>query len=151
MAEAENLRVVLRKIVPRVFRAAFLGLIEYFLIYVIPSSILSGILPATVLKDVEPLLSAFATILVFFTVVAQLSAETILGHALSVAKALTLIAFLIYAFNGGVLTAEVMGIHILLDFRAYLGMLITVELLALARGVLQAISLLSEKVEQPAV
>jgi len=93
-------------------------------------------------------LQAFAAILIFFVVAAELTRGTIFQHALNVGKAIVLLVFFVLAFSGGIIDTTVRGIHIRADLTVYLLMLITIDLIGLAKSLLQAVDFMHEKAEQ---
>jgi len=148
MVEEGNTRTFIKKIVLRVFKAASWGFITYLLVYYPLMLIYSfEALPF----GYNQLFNVFLTMIVFFAVVTKLFSGTILEYAFSIAKTLIIITYFFYVFNGGVisLTVPVSGttVNLVLDLRAFLAMLIFVNLLALAKSVLQAMNFLARKAE----
>ena len=104
MAEETNVKSLLRKILPRVLKAAFWGFLmggEALLLYRIPE--LGGQL-ASFFPSGEPLFLMFMVIFVSFEVAIQLLSGTIFPYALGVARALISMALLVYITNGGIIT-----------------------------------------------
>jgi len=145
---------------PRVLKAAIIGSITFFLYYMLPTLLFSTFptesLPSeygSYFSRYENLFYIFAAIIICFAVVNQLSSGTIFQHAFSIAKAIILIIYFIYALEGGVLTLsmslEGMAVNIVANLTAFLAILISVNLLALAKSMFEAINFLSQKVEQP--
>ncbi len=158
MADEENLKSFVKKIMPRVVKAALKGFIMFLLTYLLPTLMMKAMMPAELIFGELPLeymtlLYTFSAIVVFFTVVTELFSGTIFQHAFSVGRALVLLVYFVYALNGGILTSafqfpgQRQVIHIFADLRAFLAMLIFVNLLGFARGMFQAIDFLSRKVE----
>jgi len=161
MDNEENPRSLLKKILPRVAKAALKGFIMFLLTYLLPvymMETIGTIMPpeisfASLLSEYMTLIYAFSAIVVFFTVVREFFSGTILQHVFTISGALVMIMFFAYALNGGVFTSafpipgQQQVIHIFADLRAFLAMLIFVNLLGFARGMLEAIDFLSEKVE----
>jgi len=149
-------RKLLRSIVPRTLKAALWGFIT-FLMYYIPYQLL--LLPALMFPEIFPmgintLFNVFVAIAVFFAVAIQLFSGTIFQHVLSVAKALTLIIYFIYAFEGGIITlTPPIGeatFKIVADLRVFLAMLILIYLLGLAKSIIQAIDFLAREKDRTA-
>lgn len=148
MVEEGNTRAFIKKIVLRVFKAASWGFITYLLVYY-P---LMLIYPFELLPSgYNQLFNVFVTVVVFFAVVTKLFSGTILEYALSITKTLIIITYFFYVFNGGVISLTVpvseTTVNLVLDLRAFLAMLIFVNLLVLAKSVLQATSFLARKAE----
>ena len=55
--------------------------------------------------------------------------------------------FFVYSFNGGIVTVDVEIFHVIVDLRVLLAMLISINLLGLAKNILGAVNFLSEKTE----
>jgi len=134
---------------PRVVKAVIKGLLWFIFLYVVPMFIISGLseLAPEIFSSYEQLLPVFVAIVLFFVVASELASGTIFQHAFNIGKALILMIFIVYALQGGIISIDIMNIHLLADLRIYLAMLLTIDLLGLAKSVLQAINFLSEKAE----
>ncbi len=137
----------LRRILPKVLKATVMGLLWFFLLYIIPTLLLSE-LAEEVLPGYTQLLSTFAIVIVFFVVVSELLAGTIFQHVFNIGKALVFMAFFIYALNGGFIALDLEFVHIEADLRVYLAMLLTIDFLGLAKSLLQTIDFLAKKTER---
>jgi len=148
------------RIKPRVFKATIIGIITFFLYYVLPTLLFSTFPTENLPSEFDPYFSRyenlfyiFAAIIICFAVVNQLSSGTIFQHAFNVAKAIILIIYFIYALEGGILTLSMSlegnMVNIVANLTAFLAILISVNLLTLAKNMLEAINFLSQKVEQP--
>lgn len=91
------------------------------------------------------LVSLFAAITVFFVVASELAAGMIYQHAFNIGKAIILLMFFFLSLDGGIMTFDFQTIHIYVDLRIYLIMVLSINLLGLAKSVLAAINFLSEK------
>lgn len=143
----DSLRRFLKRILPKVLRATIMGLLWFFLLYVLPTLLLSELVKG-VLPSYTQLLSVFAIVIVFFVVVSELLAGTIFQYAFNIGKALVFMAFFIYALNGGFIAFDFEFLHIEADLRVYLAMLLTIDFLGLAKSLLQAIDFLAKKTER---
>jgi hypothetical protein len=134
---------------PRIAKAVIKGLLWFIFLYVVPMFIISGLseLAPEIFSSYEQLLPVFVAIVLFFVVASELASGTIFQHAFNIGKALILMIFIVYALQGGIISIDIMNIHLLADLRIYLAMLLTIDLLGLAKSVLQAINFLSEKAE----
>lgn len=145
----------MRKMLPRVAKAIVKGLLYFFLFYALPMFLVSQV------SGFAPQLSAeykqtvvlFAAVVIFFAVATELTSGTIYQHALNIGKALILIVFFVVALNGGIMKLDLdimegQRISIVADLRIYLMMLITIDLLGLAKSVMQMVNFLSEKTER---
>jgi len=155
LAENESGKALVRRMLPRVVKAAAKGAVYFVIFYVLPMffvSQLSKIAPQ-LFTDYGQLVTVFAAVAVFFVVASELLAGTIYQHALNIGKAIVFMIFIVFALNGGVVKFDVdlmetQRISIGADLRIYLLALITIDLLGLARSVIQAITFLSEKTEK---
>lgn len=160
VTEKRDEKTFVERIMPRVFKAAIMGVITFFLYYMLPTLMFSMIptesLPSefgSFFSKYENLVYVFAAIMICFAVAIQLSSGTIFQHAFSIAKAIILILYFIYALEGGILTLSMslggIMVNIMANLTAFLAILISVNLLALAKSMFEAINFLSQKVEQP--
>jgi len=150
LVENTNAKSLFSKILPRIVKAAFKGLVWFVFLYVVPTiliSSLSGFAPE-IFASYEELLLVFVAIILFFVVAAELTSGTILQHAFNIGKALSLMIFIVVALEGGIVALDFQGFHVVADLRIYLAMLLTIDLLGLAKSVFQAINFLSEKAEK---
>lgn len=141
------MQMFLKKMIPKVLKATVMGLLWFFLLYALPTLLLSELLEE-VLPGYTQLLSIFAIVIVFFVVVSELLAGTIFQYAFNIGKALVFMAFFIYALNGGFIAFDLEFVHIEADLRVYLAMLLTIDFLGLVKSLLQAIDFLGKKTER---
>jgi len=139
---------------PRIVKAAIRGVLYFVFLYVFPMFLISqvsGFAPE-LFAGYGQLLNLFVAVVIFFVVASELTSGTIFQHAFNVGKAIILMIFFVLALNGGIvslnLNVEGMPINVWADLRVYLMMLITIDLLGLAKSILQAVNFLSEKTEQ---
>lgn len=139
---------------PKIVRAAIKGLLYFAFLYLLPMFLISqaSAFAPELFAGYGQLLDLFVAVVIFFVVASELTSGTIFQYAFNVGKAIILIVFFILALNGGVvslsLNFEGTNIGIWADLRIYLAMLIIIDLLGLAKSILQAVNFLSEKAEQ---
>ena len=140
---------------PRAAKAAIKGVIYFIIFYVLPMFVVSQLseIAPQLFTDYGQLVTVFAAVAIFFVVASELLAGTIYQHALNIGKAIVFMILIVFAFNGGVVKfnvdlIEAQLISIGADLRIYLLALITIDLLGLAKSVIQAIMFLSEKTEK---
>ncbi len=139
---------------PRIVKAAVKAVLYLIFLYVIPMLVVSQLssLAPDLFSTYTDYLTIFVAIIIFFVVAGELTAGTIYQHALNIGRALVLIMFFILALQGGIisqdLAVEGFNFHFVVDLRVYLAMLISIDLLSLAKSVLQAVNFLSQRVEQ---
>ncbi len=154
MVETETVRrSLLRRIAPRTLKATLWGTIT-FLVYYLPYRYF--IMPVFMFPGVsdlviEMIFYTFLTIVVFFAATIKLFSGTIFQHVFSIARAVILIIYFIYAFRGGVITLapNIGGItfNITLDLSVFLAMFVLINLLSLGKSLLQAIDFLARERE----
>lgn len=140
---------------PRITKALVKGLLYLVLFYALPMFLVrqvSGFAPR-LFADYEQLVTLFAAVVIFFAVTTELTSGTIYQHALNIGKALILIIFLVLALGGGVMKLDLdvmegQRIGIVADLRIYLMMLVAIDLLGLAKSVLQTVKFLSDETEK---
>ncbi len=157
MADEGNLKSVLKKIMSNVTKAALKGFIMFLLTYLLPTLVVEAMVPSSspfgIPSEYTTLLYVFSAIVVFFTVVTELFSGTILQHAFCVGRAIVLIVYFVYALNGGIFvsTFQIPGqqqvLRIFANLRAFLALLIFINLLGFAKGMLQAINFLSGRAD----
>jgi len=85
------------------------------------------------------LFSVLAGGLLFFTFAMVLAEGTIYKHILAIVRAFFLIVYLTYATNGGTLTINLENLTFTVEFVPLLALMVVINLLEVARGLLQAI------------
>ncbi len=146
MAEG-GILAFLKRMLPRVLKATVKGLLWLFLLYFLPTLLISDF-AEEVLPGYTQLFSTFAIVIVFLVVVSELLAGTIFQHAFNIGKALVFIGFFIYALNGGFIAFDFEMIHVEVDLRIYLAMLLTINFLGLAKSLLEAVNFLAKETER---
>jgi len=148
MVEKGDTKLFVRKILPRVFKAALLAVITYLPLYFL-STFVSPIKPF--FPWYESLTNIFAAVFIFFLVVGVFSSGTVFQYVFGVARTLALMVFFIYVLNGGIITLTVpvegASINIVLDVTVVLAMLVLICLLGIGKNVVQAIDFMSSKAE----
>ncbi len=146
---------MIRKMMPRVAKATIKGLLFLLFFYVIPMFFLSqvaGFAPQ-LSEDFQQRVAVFAAIAIFFAVATELTSGTIYQHALNIGRALILVVYFVIALEGGIVKMDLdiiegQQVSIMADLRTYLMILISIDLLGLAKGVLQMVNFLSERTEK---
>lgn len=135
---------------PKIAKAVIKGLLVLVFFYIIPTMLLSSLseLSPEIASRYEQLLLTFVAIILFFTVASELTAGTIFQHGFNIGKAIILMIFIIFALEGGIVFLDMQGLQLVADLRIYLAMLLTIDLLGLAKSVLQALNFLSERTEK---
>ncbi len=148
MVEKTDTKTFVRKIVPRILKAAVLVVITYLPLYFISALVrpLQSFFPWY-----EPLTNIFAAVFIFFLVAGVFSSGTVFQYVFGVARTLVLMIFFICVLNGGIITlalpVEGATVNIMLDLTVVLAMLVLVCLLGIGKNVVQAIDFMSGKTE----
>jgi hypothetical protein len=152
--ENETGKSLARKIAPRIAKAVIKGLLYFIFLYLIPTYFIAQLAQFSpqLFVSYGQLLKVFVTVIIFFVVASELTAGTIFQHAFNIGRALILILFILLALQGGIVNLtfqiENQPLNIVADLRIYLLMLITIDLLGLARSILQAVNFLSQQSEK---
>lgn len=145
MNEEENGKKIVKRILPRVLKATFGSIIVFLFIYLIPSLLIpEDFLP----PEYRLSMNIFATIIIVFLVVIELTSGTIFQYAFSFLRGLVLIVLFIFTLSSGIITVTIEMFHINVDLSIFLAVLILIELLGMAKNVLGAVYFLSEEVEE---
>ena len=149
MAEL-NANFVTKTVLPRVLKAAVWGTFTFVLVYYVPLMLIPQDLPQNILPfDYTAQLLDFAVISVFFAVVGQLFSGTVIGCGFGIARALVIMGLFFVVSEGGVFSitfpiSEV-TVNLVLDISTILLMIVSVNLLSIAKNLFEAISLLTKK------
>jgi len=143
-AEVEDMSVkeLLRKSIPRIFRATVVAAIVgacLLFSWLLFSAPLVRLYPESQL-----LFTIFTWAIVFFTFSIRVTDGTILKYCFIIGRAFFLAMYIIYATNGGILEIDFMNFHFSIGFIPILSLMVLLSLLAMAKGVLQAIEFTSE-------
>ena len=139
--------------VPKVVKAVIKSVFWLILMYVLPFlmfSSLSSALPAgvsNVLSPYEQIFGTFTIVIIFFVVASEITSGTIFQHMFNIGQALVLMVLIVISLEGGIIKISFQNIQITADLTFYLVMLLTIDLVGLAKSVLQTINFLSEKAE----
>jgi hypothetical protein len=145
MAEAVA-KLFMKEAFPRVLKATVWGAVTFLVVYWLPMMLYPrNILPL----DYATPLFQFATIAVFFAVVGQLFSGTVIGCGFGVAKAIVVIAYFFAISDGGVFSVTLpiseLTVNLAVDISILLLMIVSVNLINIAKNLLAAIALLTEK------
>jgi hypothetical protein len=149
MAEL-NTKIVTKVVLPRVLKAAVWGTFTFVMVYYLPLMLLPKDIPQSILPfDYTAQLLDFAVIAVFFAVVGQLFSGTVIKCGFGIARALVIIAYFFVVSEGGVFSVTFpiseVTVNVILDITVLLLMIISVNLLSIAKNLFEAINLLTEK------
>jgi hypothetical protein len=149
MAELDS-NFVTKTVLPRVLKAAVWGTFTFVIVYYVPLMLIPKDIPQSILPfDYTAQLLDFAVISVFFAVVGQLFSGTVIGCGFGIARALVIIAYFFVVSEGGVFSITLpiseVTVNVIVDISILLLMIVSVNLLSIAKNLFEAISLLNEK------
>jgi hypothetical protein len=149
MAEL-NSELILKTVLPRVLKAAVWGTFTFVMVYYLPLMLIPQDIPKNILPfDYTAQLLDFAVISVFFAVVGQLFSGTVIGCGFGIARALVIIVYFFAVSEGGVFSVTLpiseFTVKLAVDISILLLMIISVNLLSIAKNLFEAITLLTEK------
>jgi len=149
MAEI-NSKFIVKEVLPRVTKAAIWGLVTFILFYYVPMTLIPQDLPQNLIQfDYRAQLFNFAMISVFFAVFGQLFSRTIIGCGFGIAKAIVIITYFFIVSEGGIFKLEIpveeYTVNFTLDISIILLMIVSVNLLSIAKNLFEAVNILNEK------
>ena len=149
MAEL-NANFVTKTVLPKVLKATVWGIFTFVIVYYLPLMLIPKDIPQNILPfDYPAQLLEFAVISVFFAVVGQLFSGTIIGCGFGIARALVIIAYFFVVSEGGVFSVTLpiseVTVNLILDISILLLLIVSVNLLSIAKNLFEAIALLTEK------
>ena len=145
MAEL-NANLTMKTVIPRVLKATVWGSATFLIVYYLPMMLIpTDFLPI----DYATTLFDFTLISVFFVVVGQLLSGTIIGCGFGIARALVIIVYFFTVANGGIFSLALpiteVTINFTFDISIILLMIVSVNLFDIAKNILEAITILTDK------
>jgi len=149
MAEL-NTKLIMKTVLPRVLKATVWGTFTFVMVYYLPLMLIPKDIPQNIIPfDYTAQLLDFAMISIFFAVVGQLFSGTVIGCGFGIARAIVIIAYFFVVSDGGVFSVTLpiseVTVNLTLDITIILLMIVSVNLLSIAKNLLEAITLLTEK------
>lgn len=148
MVEEKSKKGLMEKLIPRVAKAALWGVLTWVFVYYLPMLICPiDLLPV----EYSQFFYLFVGIAVFFAVVVKFFSGTIFEYAFSIARGLTMIIYFIVALNGGIISLSMPmmegTVNLVVDLKAFLAILVLVNLLGIAKSMFRATNFLAKKAE----
>jgi len=143
MANEVRWKTFFKKMIPKILKASVLSIIFYFLLFYIPTAMMSGFIPSEYMSFVE----IFAVVTIFFTFITQLASGTIFQYVFGAIRAFVFMIFFAQTLSSGLITGNFGPVSFAVDFRIFFGMLIFMQLLEFGKSIFEAINFISEKVE----
>ena len=141
---------IMNTVFPRVMKAALWGAFTFMIVYYLPLSLIPSNITQNILPfDYRAQLFEFAMISVFFAIAGQLFSKTVIGCGFGIARAIVIVAYFLVVSEGGILNLTVpvseYTLNLTIDISIILLMIIAVNLLSIAKNLLGAINILTEK------
>ena len=155
MGEEGFNRQLLWKILPRIIKAAYGGLLigaPALVFYFMPGYVerLETFFPASGVY-----ISGYLAMFILFEVVIQLLSGTVYAYAIGMFRALITMMILIYMSNGGVVSQAIpfgpSVIRVTIEFRPLLAISLSLSLLVMFKNIMSAVGFLAEKSEEPVI
>ena len=145
MAEL-NANLIMNTVIPRVLKATVWGSVTFFIVYYLPMMLIpTDFLPI----DYTTTLFDFTLISVFFVVVGQLLSGTVIGCGFGIARALVIIVYFFTIADGGIFSLALpiteVTINFTFDISIILLMIVSVNLFDIAKNILEALTILTDK------
>jgi hypothetical protein len=104
---------------------------------------------AGIVPGLQQMIETFVIVYIVFMIVGELTSGTVFQYFFDSARALFVISFLILSLNGGTISGTFENVNLIVDVRLFLVFATLLSLLGFAKSVLQAISFMNERAEQP--
>jgi hypothetical protein len=115
------------------------------LIYVIVSQLLAPV--SSFIPGLQQMLQNFIVVYVILMVISDLTSGTVFQYIFSASRSGFVIAYLIVSLNSGIFSYTFGNLSLMVDLRVILIVVMLLELLGLARSVIQEIDFVSQKAE----
>jgi hypothetical protein len=142
-----NSKTKLRQIWFKAFKAAIKAILFYALYFVLWTMFLAPV--AGIVPGLQQMIETFVIVYIVFMIVGELTSGTVFQYFFDSARALFVISFLILSLNGGMISGTFENVNLIVDVRLFLVFAALLGLLGFAKSVLQAISFMNERAEQP--
>jgi len=114
-------------------------------IYVIVSQLLAPV--SSLIPNLQQMIQNFVIIYVVLMVISDLTSGTVFQYIFSASRSGFVIAYLLVSLNSGIFSYTFGNVSLMVDLRAFLIVVMLLELLGLARSVIQEIDFVSQKAE----
>jgi hypothetical protein len=137
----------LRQIWFKVLKATVKAILFYALYFVLWTMFLAPI--ASIVPVLQQTIETFVIVYIVLMIIGELASGTVFQYFFDAAKALFVIGYLILSLNGGTVSGTFQDMNLIVDLRLFLAFATLLSLLGFAKSLIQAISFLNEKTEQP--
>jgi len=134
-----------RKMLPRIIKVC-LKVLVILIFYILLSSFLNPF--KNFLGDFNVMIDMFFIVFILFVILGELASGSIFQHFFNVAKNLFMLFYFAHFFEKGTFTLTMENVYVTIDLRTILSALIMINLLILAKSMLNTINFLSKNEEQ---
>ena len=142
---AENRKPLWRQMLPRILKAG-LKVSIVLIVFMLISNFLKPFNPF--LGGFNMVIDVFFIAFIAFIIIIELFSGSIFQHLFSVAKNLFMLFYLMYIFDRGIFALTIENVYVTVDLRIIVATLILLDVLALAKSMINTVNFLSEKEEQ---
>lgn len=133
---------------PTMLRKALKAAVKVVILYVVYFFLSQFLAPISEFVPGFPqMVETFVTVYIIFIVVAELTSGSIFHHFFNTAKALFVVAYLMFSLRTGIFTVASEGLSFVVDVRLLLMIAMLLGLVGLAKSVLQTIDYVNERAE----
>ena len=138
-----------RNISIRILKAGVKAVLVYIAYFIIAHFIFTLLTQQVyeLIGEYSPFIKGFFIAIAIFVFLIEFSSGTIFKYMLEFARSLFVIFYLIIALKSGIIDVNIQNVALILNLQFFLLMLISINLIEIARTVLSAIDFLHEKAE----
>jgi hypothetical protein len=136
----ERIRKNMRKIVKAAVKATIV-----IVIYAILIQFLAPV--SSMIPGLQQMIQTFIIVYVALMIISDLASGTFFQHVFNAARAMFVMIYLVFFMNEGIFEYTSGSLSLTVDLRLFLVISMMLELLGLAKSVLQAINFVSERAE----
>ena len=102
---------------------------------------------SSIIPTLQQMIQTFIIVYVVLMIISDLASGTLFQHVFNAAKALFVMIYTVFFLNAGIFEFTSAGLSLTVDLRLFLVIAMMLELLGLAKAVLQAINYVNERAE----
>jgi hypothetical protein len=114
-------------------------------LYVIVSRLLEPV--STFIPNLQQMIQTFVIVYVVLMIISNLTSGTVFQHVFGAARCCFVMAYLIISSNSGIFDYTFGNLSLMVDLRLFLIIVMLLEILGMAKSVIQAIDFVSQKAE----
>jgi len=138
----------LRSFSVKALKAAIKALIFYG-IYFLLSTFLAPV--SDMAPSLRQTIEMFMTTYIILLIIGELTAGTIFQYFFKAARALFVILYLMLSLNGGMVGITHENVHLMVDLRLFMAIVMLLSLLGFAKSIIQGVDFLNCRTENPQV